>query len=462
MDMEQVQTQTVKQHPARRKLAQRILAGVLAFAMFLSTALLLLTRIVRPDDIEVSQNTADSAYQALSGNSAYLSANAVDRVGMLLREIGRQPKTAEEFEQVASMYVGRGNYAEAAVLYENSIKRTDAADTDALATRELKLGSAYVLNGDMEQAEACYWKALEYDDTLSLAQLLLAQIFFEQNRYEESAERISAYLDLVPNDTQNRTMLGNLYESMQQYDLAVNEYLAVYLRSRSATDCMNVARAALLNNDFDLGNRYLTIYLDENGDPDGSVHYLRGAALMGLENYPAGEADMLEAIKLGYPDKADCYVQLTLCTYMQSDFTNTLIYGKRAQALWKTPNAECLQRMGLAQMQLGDYASAIDTLRKSIAADPTLTENYYYLATGCLLTEDYQGARDAYTTAINNGYLLQECYYNRAICCLQLEDYDAAVSDLLACLDAGNDESILTSASEILEQLGVQQPAQNP
>jgi len=113
-------------------------------------------------------------------------------------------------------------------------------------------------------------------------------------------------------------------------------------------------------------------------------------------------------------------------------------------------------------MQLGDYASAIDNLRQSIAADPTLTENYYYLATGCLLTEDYQGARDAYTTAINNGYLLQECYYNRAICCLQLEDYDAAVSDLLACLEAGDDESILTSASEILEQLGVQQPAQNP
>ena len=430
--------------------------------MVLSTALLLLTRIVRPEDIEVSQDTADSAYQALSGNSAYLSANTVERVGMLLRAIGRQPKTAEEFEQVASMYVGRGNYAEAAVLYESSIQLTDAADTESLANRELKLGSAYVLDGDMEHAEASYLKALEYDDSLALAHLLLAQIYFEQNRYEESAERISAYLQLVPNDTQNRTMLGNLYESMQQYDLAFNEYLAAYSRTRSAADCMNVARAALLNGNYAVGYQYLSTYLAQNEDPDGSVHYLRGAALMGQESYAEAEADMLEAIKLGYSDAADCYVQLTLCTYMQGDFTSTLIYGRQAQSRWETPNAECLQRMGLAQMQLGDYVSSIDDLRQSIAADATLTENYYYLATACLLTADYQSARDAYTTAIENEYLLQECYYNRAICCLQLEDYDAAVADLLACLDAGNDESILTSAREILEQLGIQPPDLEP
>ena len=458
--MEQVQAQTVKKHPARFKLVQRILAAFLAFAMVLSTALLLLTRIVRPVDIEVSQSTADSAYQTLSGSSAYLTANTVERVGMLLREIGRQPKTAEEFEQVASMYVGRGNYAEAAILYERSIDLTDGADSEALANRELKLGSAYVLSGDLAQAEARYQKALAYDDTLSLAQLLLAQVYFEQERYEESAECLRAYLALEPDDTKYATMLGNLYESLQQYDLALNEYLTIYLRTKSASDCMNVARAALLNGDYALGYRYLSVYLEQNEDPDGSVHYLRGAALMGQASYAEAEADLLEAIRLGYSDAADCYAQLTLCTYMLGDYAGTLTYGKQAQALWETPDAECLQRMGLAQMQLGDYASAIEYLRQSIAADPAPTENYYYLATGCLLSADYPGARDAYTAAIEKGYLLQECYYNRAICSLQLEDYDAAAADLLACLNAGDDETILTSAREILDQLGVQQPAQ--
>lgn len=457
--MEQVQAQPAKKHLIRKKLVQRILAGFLAFAMALSAALLLLTRIVRPDDIEVSQSTADVAYQTLSGKSAYLSANTVERVRMLLALLGRQPKTAEEFDEVASMYVGRGNYAEAAVLYESSVAATASDDTDALANRELKLGSAYVLSGDMTRAEDCYWKALKYDDTLALAQLLLAQIYFEQNRYQESAERIRAYLELEPNDTQNRTMLGNLYESMQQYDLALNEYLAAYLRSRSATDCMNVARAALLDNDYALGEQYLTTYLAQNEDTDGSVHYLRGAALLGLESYADAETDMLEAIRLGYSDAADCYAQLTLCAYMQGDYKSTLDYGKAAQAIWKTPNAACLQRMGLAQMQLSDYASSIDYLRQSIAADATVTENYYYLATACLLTADYKSARDAYSTVITDGYLLQECYYNRAICYLQLEEYDAAVSDLLACLDAGSDESIRNSAIEILGQLGVEPPA---
>lgn len=460
--MKEIQTETLKPHSNRRKLLQRILAAFLAFAMVLSTALLLLTRIVRPIEIEVSQSTADSAFQSLSNDSDYLSANVVERVGMLLRKIGRQPKTADEFEQVASMYAGRGNYAEAALLYESSVELTDTNDKEALANRELKLGSAYVLDGDMKRAETSYLEALENDDSLALAHLLLAQIYFEQNRYEESAERIHLYLELVPNDTQNRTMLGNLYESMHQYDLAYNEYRTVYLRTDSAADCLNVARAALLNGDYAMGYRYLSIYLEHNEDLDGSVHYLRGAALMGQENYEDAESDMLAAIERGYSDTADCYVQLTLCTYMQGDFSNTLAYGRKAQSLWKTPNAECLQRMGLAQMQLGDYTASIEYLRQSIAADATLTENYYYIATGYLLTEDYRNARNAYSSAIENGYLLQECYYNRAICCLQMEEYDAAVSDLTACLDAGNDETILSSAREILAQLGVQLPQQQP
>jgi len=458
--MEQIQTQMKKQNPARRKLLQRILAVVLAFAMVLSASLLLLTRIVQPEEETISQSTADSAYQALSDDSAYLSASTAERVRMLLREIGRQPKTAEEFEQVASMYVGRGDYAEAAVLYQSSIDATAADDTDALSSLELKLGSAYVLSGDMERAEVCYQQALDYDNTLYLANLLLAQIYYEEEQYEEAAAQIRAYLQLVPYDTDNRTLLGNLYEEMQQYDNALGEYLAAYQLTKSATDCMNVARAALLSGNFTLGDRYLSVYLEENEDPDGSVHYLLGASQMGQENYAAAQEDMLEAIALGYPDAADCYVQLTLCTYMQGDYANTLVYGEQAEALWETPSAECLQRMGLSQMQLGEYESAVGYLRQSAEADPTLTENYYYIATGCLLAGDYEGARSAYGTAIENGYLLQECYYNRAICCLQLADYEDALTDLLACLDAGEDETIITSAREILEQLGVQFPAE--
>ncbi len=458
--MEQNQNTIKKLNPARRKLIQRILAVFLAFAMMLSSALLLLTRIVKPydDDATISETTAESAYQTLSGESAYLAAPTLERVQMLLRELGRQPKTPEEYEQVASMYVGRGNYAEAAVLYEGSIAATDADDTASLANRELKLGSAYVLSGDMENAEVCYLKALDFDNTLSLAHLLLAQIYFEQERYEESASQIHTYLQLVPYDTDNRTLLGNLYESMQQYENALNEYMAAYTLTKSATDCMNVARAALLNGDFALGDQYLSIYLEDNEDPDGSVHYLLGASQMGQENYAAAQAYMLEAIALGYPDPADCYVQITLCTYMQGDYTNTIAYGKQAEALWESPSAECLQRMGLSQMQLGDYADSVGYLKRSLAADPTMTDNNYYIATGCLLSADYEGACEAYGAAIDNNYLMQECYYNRAICYLQLENYDAAVSDLLACLDAGDDETILTSASEILTQLGVQLP----
>lgn len=456
ISMEQIQTPTAKWISARKKLLRRILAGVLAFAMVLSSALLFLTRIVNPEQIEVSESTADSAYQALFNNSKYLSATAVERVGMLLREIGRQPETAEEFEQVASMYVGRGNYAEAAVLFESSVQQTDVADKKTIAARELKLGSAYVLGGDMERAEKSYIEALGNDDSLALAHLLLGQIYFEQKRYDEAIESVRAYLKLVPNDAQSRTMLGNLYESTKQYDLAYTEYLSVYAQAKNAQNCMNVARAALLNGKYPEGYRYLSEYLEQSGDPDGSVHYLRGAALLGQKNYSEAKTDYLEAIKLGYSDTADCYVQLTLCTYMLGDFANTLVYGGQAESLWKTPSAECLQRMGLAQMQLGDYAASIANLQKSIAADATLTENYYYMATGYLLTKDYPNARDAYSTAIQNGYLLQECYYNRAICYLQMENYDAAILDLEACLDAGNDESIQTSATEILKQLGVE------
>ena len=455
--MERIQRRIKKQDPTRRVLL-RVSAGLVALVMLASSALLLMTRIVTPADSSLSQSAAEGAFQALSGDSAYLSAPAAERVRMLLSRLGKQPQTAEEFEQIASMYVGRGNYAEAAVLFEKSVNATDKNDTAALAGRELKLGSAYVLGGDTERAETHYQLVLRYDDTSALAHLLLAQIYFEQQRYEESAAQVRAYLELVPNDTQNRVLLGNLYESMQQYGPALHEYMSVYQLTRGASDCMNVARAAMLNGSFALGGRYLSIYLAHNEDPDGSVHYLRGASFLGREDYAAAQADMLEAIALGYPDAADCYVQLTLCAYMQGDYANTLLYGKRAEALWETPSAECLQRMGLSEMQLGEYEASVGYFRRSVGANPALTDNHYYIATGCLLGGDYEGARSAYGEAIENGYLLQECYYNRAICSLQLEDYEAALRDLLACLDAGEDEQIRDSALELLQQLGVEAP----
>jgi uncharacterized protein YpmS len=86
--MEQIQKQptTKKQHPAWWKILQRVLAAVLAFAMVLSTSLLMLTRVTQPDDETISQSTAEIAYQSISEDNKYLTASTSERVRMCSAE----------------------------------------------------------------------------------------------------------------------------------------------------------------------------------------------------------------------------------------------------------------------------------------------------------------------------------------------------------------------------------------
>lgn len=436
----------------------RVCALMLALLMIVTTVFGVLVRVKPAGAAFVSEETAQRAFNAIAEQDEYLSAPAFERVRMLLRSLtNRQDYTAEEYENVASIYIGRENYEEALYLYDQCIAKSKTREgKTVLATRYLKRGSLNVLSGNLDEAIDDYNTVLSFVPNASTARLLLAQVYIEKKDYTTAAEQMSKYVAITPDDAENRAMYAAILENAGDFDAAYEQYSIL---AQSDGDNMELStslvRTALQSGRYDETVARLTFEIADKGDTDGTRHFLRGIAMLWNEEYADAEADFQMAIDLGYADAVTCYKQLSLCAYVQKNYESSISYGKKAEELWQKVEAdgECLQRVGLSAMQLGDYETALSYLKLSLEAAPELTDSNYYIATLYLVDESYSEALTYYSAAIEAGYMLQECYYNRAICRLQTEDYQGAREDLELSISSGGDESIAAGAEDILSQL---------
>lgn len=476
-----------------RSVLLRILAALLALVLLFSVVVALLVRVVKPRQKTVSAELVEQVYSELSADDAYLNAPLSERIGTLFSTIGVTPASVSDFEQLASMYIGRGDYEEAKYMYEQTLPLIPKEQEVTLANMYYKLGSVSVLCGDLPAAEDYYERVLDYGVSSELIHILMAQVYLEQQKYGDAAEQLSLYLVYEPDDADNRELYANVLELSGDAAAAAGQYRLLYEASADPEQLLSIARAALTAADYPTVIDSLTSYMEQQADADGSLHmmrgmaalwtgdfqttiddlneaenlgftdadgslhYMRGIAYLTAEEYAQADEDLLAAVSLGY-DKAECYSQLSLSAYVRADYEKTAEYGTLACENTDTPDADCLQRLGLAEMQLQRYDEALTSLKKSLTVNSDLTLNYYFIATLYFLKKEYPSAVTAYTAAIDAGVYAQECLYDRGLCRMYLEDLDGAIEDLKASLTAGDDEEVITAAKDILGQLGVKIP----
>ncbi len=477
-----------------RRIALRVLAALLALVLLFSVVVSILVRVVKPRQKTVSLDLVEEAFSSIAADDDYLNAPVVERIGRLFSTIGVTPNTISDYEQLASLYIGRGNYEEARYLYEQAAALIPVEQEVTLANMYYKLGSVSVLCGDLAAAEHYYGRVLDYGVSSELIHVLMAQVYLEQGKYDEAVKQLALYLLYAPDDVENRRLYANVLEVSGNAAAAQEQYQLLFDLSPDASGHLDVARAALQAGDYQTAVTRLSQYLETNADTDGSLHamrgmaalwmgdhqmaiadmteaerlgyedadgsqhYMRGIAHLSAEEYEKADADLLEAIERGYADVSECYSQLSLSAYLRGDYKTTLQYGLLSCESTDAPDTSCLQRMGLSHMQLEQYDAALAYLEQSLAADPALAINHYFIATLYFVKEQYEDAAASYTQAIDGDVYTQECLYNRALCYLQLRRNDEAIADLLASLDMNEDEEITAAAKDILSQLGVSLP----
>lgn len=109
--------------------------------------------------------------------------------------------------------------------------------------------------------------------------------------------------------------------------------------------------------------------------------------------------------------------------------------------------------LGLAHIQLSDFANAEAALSNTIAFYGSYDAVYYYRGVCNLSLENYTAAIEDFNFSIFSGIMTHSCTYNRGICKFMLEDYESGVEDITAAAEMDEDPEVKAQAQALLDEL---------
>jgi len=116
----------------------------------------------------------------------------------------------------AQRSLDNGHDREAASLLKQIVDN-DPADFQAWT----ELGTAYLMGGDMAEAEKAYRRAIQERPTFALALLNLGRVLRTQKRYAESVDPLSGATQARPESAEAHFLLGETYLKLKQGSKAV-------------------------------------------------------------------------------------------------------------------------------------------------------------------------------------------------------------------------------------------------
>ena len=393
----------------------------------------------------------------------------LSRIYSLLQNEISDPESYNDYYQLASIAIGKGEYDTALDHLDQCLTLAAEDDNAARAELWLKKASIYMLRENDEAALSALDKALEHDPASAQALLLRAQVELDHEDYMGAIADLESYLKLMPGDVSTRSSLALIYERLERFEDAAACYDAIYaLTPEDDSARLNALRSLFLAGNYEKALQGFDAYLaekksaataDDNAAPVkdellATACFLKAACLMQLARYEEATAAYAEAIVTGY-DEAVCLEQMVTCQYASEDYQGAIDSGERLLQLDGNPAAAdaLYQRMGVAAMSLEQYDKAIEYLTESIDRNAGLTGNRYYRGVSLLAQKRYEEAVEDFTLSIEEGFLTQYCYYNRGVCYVQLLDYESVLSDMEMTLTCGDEQSLKDAATDILWQL---------
>ena len=298
--------------------------------------------------------------------------------------------------------------------------------SDAVAAKDYKTALSYL--------KEC--EKLTSDDG-QLAKIILQEgnILFNMEEYSSAKECFSRIIAM----DQQEYSPSELYCSSAKCELLLDDPAA-------ASDCC--AKGISL--------------LQKNDGFEAELYVLRGTAYVYQGKYSLASSDYSTAIKKGYADKETLYKQISLCSYLEGNYSQTVQAGERVasgtdsnvlksmsyyalgaydkaadsyEALLSSnqaylTKAQLYSSIAKCRVLLGQYDEAISKCNDGLAIKNSGEEATIYAlrATAYMAKNDYSQALTDYLASINNGYddassLEAQC----ASCCYYLKDYKNAI-----------------------------------
>ncbi len=296
-----------------------------------------------------------------------------EKVRLLKQAIEADPDYKEAYNDLAVVYMDRGDYDEA-IGYLNEAVRVDAT----YFLPHFNLGVCYNQLGRAEESVKAFKRAIEYNDTYVKGFLALSETYYAQGEYRRAGDAAREAIELDPSNPDAYNDLGNALYGLERYEDSIKQYeQAIELDAEAHYAYHNIASASEKLGDTDKALAYYGKALEIN--PDYAISYFRRAALYHLTlNDPHKAAlDYITYIE-HEPKDFDGYMGLAR-VYVLLDKPDEAkeAYEQALELRGDEPNA--LNELANVYYNDKDYERAERLYLAALEADPDFKWGYFNL-----------------------------------------------------------------------------------
>ena len=461
---------------------KRIIAGALVFALLLSTVSLIYTsRIPIKSEQNESPGIDSAASSVLANNNDYIEKNTIGRLGGLMDTVGPQTSLSGLYNR-ADIQIAREEFAEALETIRRCIDiyiNTGEENEELLADLWLKKGCLHVILGAYDEALVALDSALGINYEIADAFLVKAQVYQELGMYRELSANLGSYIELMQNQTEDKTYLAELWLTQG----------SLHLHHGSYEEALGAINNAIRHNS-EMERAYLMqaqvfAELERYEEMHGSIEqYLRLApddtdmiellaqTREDLSRLRAGEAmgthettgnmskspsehelimDMYAMLEEGLRSAEGSFIGGTQTSGSEAAILNYLIQAQiNAESgdfgtmclhlesyLAEVPDDIAIRTiLANARFSIGEHEKAMEQYSILLNYEED-AELEYYLGLAALQLSSFQAAEGAFTRSIAISDTQPAVYYYRGVSRLAQDKYAEATSDFTSSIQRG-------------------------
>jgi putative PEP-CTERM system TPR-repeat lipoprotein len=304
------------------------------------------------------------------------------------------------------------------------LARAAAIDPKAAAIKA-QLGLGQIASGNLDQAVADLKAAVELDQNLSQADVMLVLALMQEKKFDEAIEAANKLKGKMKDDPMPENLLGAAYMAKGDADKAREHWnAALKLKPDYATAALNLAKLELNQKNPEGAVKQFQRVLER--DPKNL------AALIGLaqvseskKDYDSMEKYLIEAREKN-PKAAEPALMLSRYYLAQKKPLRAMDIARDLEA--NNPDLPAaLQNLALAQMANNQGASAVATFKKLVNKVPNNPEYRYQLGQALYKTGDKAAALTEWRAAVKESPDYLPAYLAQAELAQQEKKYDDAL-----------------------------------
>ncbi len=279
-----------------------------------------------------------------------------------------------------------------------------------------KLAQVYLYMGNMDQAEANFRLAIDFDpenkeyrdefDRVNEINSVMSegQRSLNSNELDEAYLTFQKVLDQFPFFANAAYNMGGIKIRQKEYDTAIEDFTKA-LEINPGFQNAQSAIATVVKNTFNDGN---TLY--RRGDLEGALEAYNKVIEYDATFYQACYQIGVISTRMGDVDQAIDYYQKAL------DVSPTFYKGWYA--------------LGLAQKKISDSEGAMQSLQKALDINPTYARAYSVMGEILLNKQEFEKAIEKFQMAISVDPSYTKAYENLGITFVKIENWNDAITQL--------------------------------